>query len=94
MNPFQRKAAEVYAGGEFAHVTDPEERVGDTLFTFVMRELADATTLAEAIRMLETAERDIREVREALEDAADEEILREAIERGPTTDAIPLEDLK
>ncbi|MDF0543832.1 hypothetical protein PX699_15880 [Sphingobium sp. H39-3-25] len=39
LNPFQRACAEVYGGGDFAHVRNIEEarEAGDTLFVFLMR---------------------------------------------------------
>jgi hypothetical protein len=73
MNKFQRTAADVYAGGDFAYVEfiDPNAVYGDTLFTFLMSELSDnedCEDLEEAIRRLHLAENQILTVRHALEE--------------------------
>lgn len=41
-NPYQRLVADTYGGGDYAHLTTLDEccNVGDTLFTFLMIELA------------------------------------------------------
>jgi len=42
--PLQRLVARHYAGGEFGHIDDTDllDELGDTLFTFVVREAGDA----------------------------------------------------
>jgi hypothetical protein len=44
LNRYQRIVAEGYENGEFAHISSVEEaeRVGDTLFGFLMAELSDS----------------------------------------------------
>jgi len=74
LTEIQKIARDNYAGGNFSHVESVEETedVGDTLFEFVMRELApseDCDSLDEAIRRMETAKREIEEVIEALRKA-------------------------
>lgn len=71
LNPFQRACTTVYAGGDFAHVETIEQAqtMGDTLFTFLMIELAtseDCDSRDEAIRRLEAAISDVEQVIEAV----------------------------
>lgn len=72
MNLFQRTCADVYGGGDFAHVQNVEEarKAGDTLFTFLMIELAPSEgcdSAEEAARRLEMAMTDIQSVAEAVQ---------------------------
>lgn len=72
-NPFQRLCADRYADGDFAHVENlPEAReVGDTLFTFLMIELAsseDCDSREEALRRLEQAIANIEEIAAVIRD--------------------------
>lgn len=72
LNPFQRACADVYGGGDFAHVDSIEgaRQVGDTLFTFLMIELASSEGcdgLEEAERRLESAIADINSVAAAVQ---------------------------
>lgn len=76
-NKYQTIAAQTYAGGDFAHCESLSEakQIGDTLFGFVMVELADSEgcdSLEEAIRRMENALDDLRGVYNALESAANE----------------------
>lgn len=72
LNPFQRACAEVYGGGDFAHVRSIDEarEAGDTLFTFLMIELASSegcNCLTEAERRLERAIADVNIVAAAIQ---------------------------
>ena len=79
LNAFQIAAAKKYGGGDYAYMIDIKtfreakaayEGVGDTLFTFIMRELEDDgepmddTTSSQRMR---TAMREVEEVVEAIE---------------------------
>lgn len=71
LNPFQRACADVYGGGDFAHVQNVEQarEAGDTLFTFLMIELAAAEgcdSVDEAVRRLDMAVADIQGAAEAI----------------------------
>lgn len=71
LNKFQKAAAANYADGDFAHITSIEDAstVGDTLFLFIMRELADdgePMTQAEAQRRMARAMDDIGDVEMAV----------------------------
>ena len=70
-NEFQEVAKKAYAGGEFAYVTTMEEAegVGDTLFLFIMREIATGEgceNLHEAVGRLNIAISDIEKVADAI----------------------------
>ncbi len=72
LNPFQRACADVYGGGDFAHVQHVEEarEAGDTLFAFLMIELASSEGCDgydEAVRRLDMAIADIQGVAEAVQ---------------------------
>ena len=72
LNPFQRACANVYGGGDFAHVQNVEEarEGGDTLFTFLMIELASTEgcdSAEEAVRRLDMAIADIQGLAEVLQ---------------------------
>ncbi len=72
LNPFQRACADVYGGGDFAHVQTVEEarEAGDTLFAFLMIELASSEgcdRADEAVRRLDMAVADIQGVTEAVQ---------------------------
>ena len=72
LNPFQRACADVYGGGDFAHIQDVEEarEAGDTLFAFLMIELASSEgcdSADEAVRRLDMAVADIQGVAEAVQ---------------------------
>ena len=76
MNAFQRKACEVYGGGDYAHLVDDIDwktsaiGCGDTLFQFILIELSDAedcSDLATACERMDSAQRDIGVVLRALE---------------------------
>jgi hypothetical protein len=69
LTKIQKIARDNYANGEFAHFETHEEAsdgVGDTLFEFIMRELEDCDSRREAVRRMETAKSEIKEVIEAL----------------------------
>lgn len=77
MNEAQKIAARAYGGGDFAHFIDMSDPVvfvavkqcGDTLFKFLMAELAeteDCDTLDEAQRRVGKAIQELQEVRAAL----------------------------
>jgi len=75
LNRLQQIAAQVYGGGDYAHITSRKEaqsdHCGDTLFTFIMRELSDhddpGLPFEEGVRRMETAIRELQEVLAALE---------------------------
>lgn len=72
LNLFQRACAGVYGGGDFAHVQNVEEarEAGDTLFSFLMIELASSEgcdSAEEALRRLDMAVADIQAVAEAIQ---------------------------
>jgi len=74
LNHAQMIARRTYAGGEFQNeVLDPTFDVGDTLFTFIMRELADddckgsTDGLDEAIRRMSAAMKQIEDVIHAMD---------------------------
>ncbi|CAH0354486.1 hypothetical protein [Sphingobium sp. CECT 9361] len=74
LNAFQRACADIYGSGDFAHVQSLEEarEAGDTLFTFLLIELASGEgcdSAAEAARRLEMATADIQGVAEAIQSA-------------------------
>jgi len=63
MNQYQAQAACSYADGEYQGI-DPEH-IGDTLFTFVMRELSekeDCDCIEAAISRMEMAAHEIEQV--------------------------------
>jgi hypothetical protein len=66
---FQQVVADSYVGGEFAgNSPDDINDCGDTLFAFLMAELSvkeDCSGFGEAIRRLDTAIRELNEVRDA-----------------------------
>lgn len=70
LNRFQRIAADTYANGDYRHLTDPEQAKaddnGDTLITFIMRELDEPEDANDAVKRLDTAIRELEEVRDAL----------------------------
>lgn len=72
LNEFQRTAAKCYGDGDFAHCADLAEaqEVGDGLFSFIMRELANdgsAPMDAETARgRMRSAIRDIEHVLQAI----------------------------
>lgn len=71
LNLFQRACADVYGSGDFAHVQTIEEarEAGDTLFTFLIIELASSegcNNAEEAVRRLDMAVADIQGVAEAV----------------------------
>lgn len=72
LNPFQRVCADVYGDGDFAHVQDLEQarEAGDTLFAFLMIELASSEGCdggEEALRRLDMAIADIQLVAGAIQ---------------------------
>lgn len=71
MTPLQALVAKHYCDGYFAHVTNPEEGVDDSLFTFCMREATEAGTGEEFGDMLELAIDQLR----ALQNCVDNETL-------------------
>lgn len=67
MNKYQRILAKYYAGGDFDYIeSDSDARcVGDTLFLFLWRELADSEDCTDddtAIQRLEMAEADVADI--------------------------------
>lgn len=71
LNPFQRLCADRYADGDFAHIENLAQarEAGDTLFTFLMIELAsseDCDSQAEALRRLDQAIANIEDVASAV----------------------------
>jgi hypothetical protein len=76
LNPFQRACGDVYGGGDFAHVQDVEQarEAGDTLFTFLMIELASTEgcdSADEAVRRLDMALADIQGIADAIQRGGD-----------------------
>jgi hypothetical protein len=74
LNDAQRVAVRAYDGGEHCRCESPEdaEDVGDTLFSFIIRELSereDCDSFDEAVRRLEVARQQLDEVIEALSSA-------------------------
>lgn len=83
LNEAQMICARVYGGGDYAYIADEYAKnkkdpwpsinnAGDTLFLFLMRELADTedcNDLLTAIGRCETAVRDVQTVQHALESA-------------------------
>lgn len=72
LNPFQRACADLYGGGDFAHIQNVEEArdAGDTLFAFLMIELSSSEGCDgadEAVRRLDMAVADIQAVAEAVQ---------------------------
>jgi hypothetical protein len=66
----QQEAVQAYCAGNFAHLTDDSDihDVGDTLFTFVISEIGDASgDRDEAVRMMRNASRELEEVADYLE---------------------------
>jgi hypothetical protein len=64
-----RIVREAYAGGEYAHLRtrNEAEDVGDTLFTFAVREFCeDGITRDDAVSRCETAIHELEAVRDAL----------------------------
>jgi hypothetical protein len=79
LNPFQVAAAKAYGGGDYSYIADESNYdaamaqsadVGDTLFTFIMRELAndpgDVMESETARQRMESAIRDVQTVIDAL----------------------------
>lgn len=78
LDPIQQIVAKSYAGGEFANITDPRqaEHVGDSLFSFLMRELSHAEGCEDfyiAMTRIITAIRELYEVYYAIEQANNEQ---------------------
>ena len=76
LSPWQIIARDSYADGEFAHVESIEDakKVGDTLFEFLMIELApseDCDSKQEALHRIETAIRQLETVRNEMEASID-----------------------
>lgn len=72
LNKIQKLAARAYGDGDFSHVKTTEESqdVGDGLFSFIMRELADDGGPMDgetALNRMHGARRDIDSVISALE---------------------------
>lgn len=72
LNPFQQCCVQIYGEGDFAHVDSVEQArgVGDTLFAFLLIELASSEgcdSRAEALRRLEMATADIGRVIDAID---------------------------
>ncbi len=72
LNPFQRACANTYGAGDFTHVQNLEAArdTGDTLFAFLMIELASSegcSNAEEAVRRLDMAIADIQGVAEAVQ---------------------------
>lgn len=72
LNPFQQICTASYGEGDFTHIESVEEAhgLGDTLFTFLMAELASSEGCdrrEEALRRLEMAAADIRCVIDAID---------------------------
>ena len=70
LNPYQRKVADVYGGGDYAHLETVDEcrDVGDSLFTFLIIELATGEGCEDeetAIQRLENARDDVQAVLDA-----------------------------
>ena len=71
LNVWQKEIARSYDGGDYAYLAEKDEisdedldRCGDTLFQFLMIELADGEdcgTLEEAIRRCESARQQLNE---------------------------------
>jgi hypothetical protein len=74
MNPWQRAVCETYAEGDFRHVPDePDWRAalddcGDTLFRFLMIELADSEDCDSAETALQRLERARADIEQAISD--------------------------
>jgi hypothetical protein len=73
-NKAQQIVQQTYGGGDYAHLTTLDEcrDAGDTLFTFLMIELADSedcSTLEEAARRVDSATDQLGEVFTALQSA-------------------------
>lgn len=66
LNPYQRVIADHYAAGDYAHIDDPREAMrddqGDTLFTFLMREMDDPESPEEAYARLRRARDDLQDM--------------------------------
>lgn len=76
LSPWQLIARDSYADGEFAHVESIEDanKVGDTLFQFLMIELApseDCDSKQEALHRIEVAIRQLQTVRDEIEASMD-----------------------
>jgi len=66
LNKYQAKANEVYPDGFIETAADEGERAGDTLALFIYRELSDADSVDEAVRLMQTAHDEIATVLGAL----------------------------
>jgi hypothetical protein len=64
VNPFQRRAADTYAGGDYAHIetADEADDMGDTLFLFVIHELEDVDSEQLFESRIRTAIRDLEDI--------------------------------
>ncbi|TPJ51777.1 MULTISPECIES: hypothetical protein [unclassified Mesorhizobium] len=69
MNKFQKAAAATFSNGEHSHVQDltQADKVGDTLFLFILRELEDVEDAETASSRIDRAVIDLMEVGNALE---------------------------
>jgi RNA polymerase-binding transcription factor DksA len=71
-NEFQKAAIRAYPNDEAKYLLEDDEvdtqnvSVGDSLFTFIIRELDDHMDIEEAIQRMETARADIETVLHAL----------------------------
>lgn len=66
MNKWQAAANEVYPDELIAQCVRDDSHRGDTLALFLARELSEAESTEEALRMMYTAERELAAVIEAL----------------------------
>lgn len=68
LNPQQRLVRDRYQGGEFAHIESFQQicEAGDGLFMFLMNEAWDAEDMLELASMLDTAIRQIQELKQEI----------------------------
>lgn len=81
LDALQIAVAADYDGGAHAHITNAEQakEVGDTLFSFVIAEAGDAQGDAvEAIRMIESAARQLTELAQSLQARVDAKCAEDA----------------
>ena len=71
LTPLQDRVTLMYDGGEFAHIDNMESAAecGDTLLLFCLREANDAATAEEFCSMLDSAARQLQDMRAAIEAA-------------------------
>lgn len=70
LSELQRKIAQLYCGGDMAHVSSMEEaeNCGDTLLLFLLRQAEDAETMFQFVPRLDTARKQLTDLYYAIDE--------------------------